>query len=348
MPFQSCQPLISVITPVYNAESYLPRAIDSVLNQSYKNLELILVDDGSTDNCGALCDAAAVKDGRVKVIHQANGGVSAARNAGLAAAQGAYVAWLDSDDYLEPEMLETLLNALQEHGKHVALCNYTNIMMNGTRAARYPSTDEVRVYDRETMMGLILGIGITPVLWANLMERRLYDGIQFPEGHLFEDVRVTYRLHERPGGAVMVMRPLLVRTQRANSISRIRNMSNRVDGGLSYIERYEDAVARWPQYGPAMLVASARTLHLLRQNVLTNSPRKFRGHRKDIGAICAFYRSHKEEILPKDAGFFMRMEFYFLTSGSYLGFAFSKLTDYLALHPRPFILDIKTPGLPPF
>ena len=247
MPEHNARPLVSVITAVYNAKAYLRQCIDSVLAQSYDHLELILVDDGSNDGSEAICDEYARRDSRIRVIHKPNGGVSSARNAGLAAAQGDYIAWLDSDDYFEPAMIERLLTAMQTHGKQIAMCNYTNILVDGKRAVRYKFAQEDRVYPRETMMGFILAVGLTPVLWGNLMARSLYEGISFPEGKLFEDVRNSYKLHERADGAVMVMEPLLVRTQHMDSISRILNLSNRVDGGLAYLDRYNDAVQRWPQ-----------------------------------------------------------------------------------------------------
>ena len=103
--------LISVIVPVYNVEAYLPRCVDSILAQTYKNLEIILVDDGTKDRGGVICDEYAAKDPRVKVIHKENGGLSSARNAGIDVARGEYLAFVDSDDYLEPEAMEVLLNA---------------------------------------------------------------------------------------------------------------------------------------------------------------------------------------------------------------------------------------------
>ena len=100
------KPLLSIIVPVYDVENYLQKCIDSILAQTFTDFELILVEDGSPDNCPALCDAAAAKDARVRVIHQKNGGLSAARNAGLDAARGAWIGFVDSDDYIAPEMYE--------------------------------------------------------------------------------------------------------------------------------------------------------------------------------------------------------------------------------------------------
>ena len=119
------KPLVSIIVPVYNVEEYLERCVDSLLAQTYKNIEIILINDGSIDNSGAICDGFAEKDARVRVIHQLNKGVSAARNAGLDAAQGDYIGFVDSDDYIHPKMYQKLLLALRDSGKNVSVCGYT-------------------------------------------------------------------------------------------------------------------------------------------------------------------------------------------------------------------------------
>ena len=111
------KPLLSIIVPVYDVERYLPKCIDSILAQTFTDFELILVEDGSPDNCPALCDAAAAKDARIRVIHQKNGGLSAARNAGLDAARGKWIGFVDSDDYIAPEMYEALYKAVKAPGR---------------------------------------------------------------------------------------------------------------------------------------------------------------------------------------------------------------------------------------
>ena len=120
---ESGKPEISIIVPVYQVEKYLNECIDSILAQTFTDFELILVDDGSPDNCPALCDAAAKRDSRVRVIHKQNGGVSTARNAGLDAAQGNWIAFVDSDDTVEPEYLEKMHKAVLETGADFAICS---------------------------------------------------------------------------------------------------------------------------------------------------------------------------------------------------------------------------------
>ena len=348
MPCSHSDPLISVITPVYNAKSFLERCIQSVLNQTYEKLELILVDDGSTDGCGEICDAYAQRDGRIRVIHQPNAGVSAARNAGLRAATGGYIAWVDSDDYYGPAFLERMLSAIRTYNVPIAMCNYENQLISGRRSVRYSFAVEDRVYPRDVIIGMVLGYIVTPVLWANLVERALYDGIQFPEGKLFEDVATTYRIYEKADAVALVAEPLFFRVQRPDSISRIQNISNRVEGCLCYIARYEDIAPRWPQYRRAVLVASARQLILLRGNILRNSAKTYRAHAKDIARICAFFRGHTTDILPQEADLWFKLEFRLLTAGRRWSFFLSRLLDQLAGKPGFYLRELKTPDMPEY
>ena len=117
------QPLISVIVPIYNVEKYLDRCVGSIINQTYKNLEIILVDDGSPDNCPQMCDDYAKKDSRIKVVHKENGGLSDARNAGMKVATGEYVSFIDSDDYISLDFYETLLETIVDNDSDIVECS---------------------------------------------------------------------------------------------------------------------------------------------------------------------------------------------------------------------------------
>ncbi len=143
------QPLISVIIPVYNVEPFLSRCLDSVIRQSYRNLEIILIDDGSADASGAICDAYAQKDSRIRVIHQKNAGITGARNAGLAVCTGAYIAFVDSDDAILPDMYEKMLQACQTEAADLAVCGIG--FANGLYRKTFCDTKK-RIYDNRTLM----------------------------------------------------------------------------------------------------------------------------------------------------------------------------------------------------
>jgi len=142
-------PLISIIIPVYNAKEYLRRCLDSILRQNYTNIEVLLIDDGSSDGSEAICDEYALLDKRIKVIHQKNTGVSAARNVGLDLAKGDYISFVDSDDWIENDLLETLLNISKESGSYIVVSNYTrnNKTSNKTNKDSYTNIigDEILI-----------------------------------------------------------------------------------------------------------------------------------------------------------------------------------------------------------
>ena len=138
------EPKISVIVPVYKVEPYLRKCLDSIAGQTYQNLEIILVDDGSPDSCGSICDEYAVQDKRVRVIHKENGGVSSARNAGLAAATGDWIGWVDSDDWIEPDLYSYMLEKVREYGADIAVCSRTEV---------YPDRKVVRGWGEDLVMG---------------------------------------------------------------------------------------------------------------------------------------------------------------------------------------------------
>ena len=136
--------LISIIIPVYNVQNYIRKCLDSVLNQTYKNLEIILVDDGSPDQCGDICDEYAKKDLRVKVVHKTNGGVSSARNVGLDIATGDYVGFVDPDDYIEADMYQILLTEIKDGDFDIVECNYIRHYDDGTNVVK---KNENKIYD---------------------------------------------------------------------------------------------------------------------------------------------------------------------------------------------------------
>lgn len=181
--------LISVIVPVYNVESYLEKCIESIQNQSYKSLEIILVNDGSTDSSGDICDKYAACDKRIRVIHQKNGGISSARNTGLEVANGDYIAFVDSDDYIEPKMYEDLLNFLKEYNLDIIDCGSfrdKNGMITGGC-----NDGQIEIYEKDDALRLAMHDGFTSV-WNKLYKRDIVINIRFPEGRKFEDSAISY------------------------------------------------------------------------------------------------------------------------------------------------------------
>ena len=234
MRLDMAAPTISIIVPVYNVEKYLPRCIDSILAQTFRDFELILVDDGSPDNCPALCDAAAEKDPRVVVLHQKNGGLSAARNAGLEIARGEWVGFVDSDDYIAPEMYETLYHTAISRGGGVQLviCSYTYVDEEDNTLPRESPIKQEKVLDRIEAMDLLGGdrswYYITA--WNKLYAKKLFDTVRFPVGKLHEDEYVVHELFWQCEKIAIVPQALYFYVQRNGSIMRQKSIKRYLDG----------------------------------------------------------------------------------------------------------------------
>ena len=161
--------LISIIVPIYNVEKYIEKCIDSIINQTYKYLQIILVDDGSTDNSGMICDIMAEKDARIVVLHKENGGLVSARKAGLKIANGQYIGFIDGDDYIEPNMYESLINALEESGADIIHSGYYSL--NGSCINFKDDCLDVTGNRNELLSNILLDRGITPSIWSKVFKR---------------------------------------------------------------------------------------------------------------------------------------------------------------------------------
>lgn len=185
--------LISVIVPVYKVEKYLDCCIESIVNQTYQNLEIILVDDGSPDSCPAMCDAWAAKDSRIKVIHKENGGLSDARNAGMFIADGKYIGFVDSDDYIAPEMYQLLYDRMVHDGSDIAACGAEMIYEDGTLAKVLTAPGSRLLSREEAMHAVICESWLKQPVWYKLYKTELVKNIPFPVGKYHEDVFWTYQ-----------------------------------------------------------------------------------------------------------------------------------------------------------
>ena len=187
------RPLISIILPIYNIEAYLDRCMDAVLNQTYDNLEVLMIDDGSPDSCPAMCDAYALKDPRVKALHKENGGLSDARNDGIAHSTGEYIACVDPDDFIELDYIEYLYGLIEKYGTKMSLCQHITEYDNGSVRDHGGKGDEC--LDIETCLRRMLYHDVIDTsAWAKLYHRSLFENVSYPKGKIFEDIGTTYAL----------------------------------------------------------------------------------------------------------------------------------------------------------
>ena len=208
--------LISVIVPVYNVEKYLEECVNSIINQTYKNLEIILVDDGSKDNSSKMCDELAKKDSRIKVIHKENGGISDVRNVGIENSRGKYIQFIDSDDFMEDNMIETLYKDILENEADVSMCSYY-LFKDGVKTT--DATYKKEIYNKEQILKeILLDERVRSYLWNKLFKKSLFSGIYFPKGKVFEDIYVIPFIFEKSNKVVFNNIPLYYYRQREGSI----------------------------------------------------------------------------------------------------------------------------------
>lgn len=209
--------LISIIIPVYKVEKYLEKCIQSVINQTYKNIQIILVDDGSPDNCGKICDEYAKKDHRIEVIHKSNGGLSDARNKGLEIAKGEYIGFVDSDDYIESDMYEVLYNLLKQYNVDVSICNFYTVSQE--KIAIKNADNGIKEYNRiEILKEILLDNNIQSYAWNKLYNKDLFDEIKYPVGKKYEDIGTTFYLLEKCNKVVVTGKPEYYYINRQDSI----------------------------------------------------------------------------------------------------------------------------------
>ncbi len=212
-------PLISVIVPVYKVEPYLDRCVESIVNQTYRNLEIILVDDGSPDNCPQMCDAWAEKDARIKVVHKENGGLSDARNAGMAAATGELIGFVDSDDWIEPQMYQCLFDAMVNTESDISSCGARRIWLDGRPLQELLSVNRDCVFDHEAAMeAMITSKGLVQTVWNKLYRRNMIEGISFLAGVIHEDEFWSWRVLSSAQRVVTVKESYYNYLQRDSSI----------------------------------------------------------------------------------------------------------------------------------
>ena len=235
---------ISVIVPIYNVEQYLRKCIDSIINQTYKNLEIILVDDESPDNCGQICDDYAKKDTRIKVIHKKNGGLSDARNAGLEVCTGNFLSFVDSDDWIELNTYEIMMKSMNEYNADMVVSNI-NYVYKDKVESKY-SEDKIRCFNKEEAMKELIRDGLVQaVVWNKLYKREFIDNLRFKVGKLNEDEFFTYKICAKAERIVYTPEALYQYRQREDSIMGTYSLK-RLDSVDAIYERLQFIKNKFP------------------------------------------------------------------------------------------------------
>ena len=267
---------ISVIIPVYGVEKYLEKCVSSVLAQTWEDLEVILVDDGSPDNCPAICDALAARDSRIRVLHQPNGGLSAARNAGLDIAGGAYIGFVDGDDYIAPDMYEKLYAALTDTGADMSVCGYRYVDEDGAPAMDLPPLPRQVMTPDEVFRQMERPFSEWRYVTAvnRLYRRELFEGLRFRVGKVHEDEFLAHHVLARCGTVAVIPDEPYFYVQHTGSIMNASVTVRRLDAVEALMERYDFYRARGLR-GPAAGVLE-HAYHVLWQVVEQVDVRRYR------------------------------------------------------------------------
>lgn len=276
---------ISIIVPVYNVEQYLETCINSILQQSYREIEIILVDDGSTDSSGTLCDQLAKTDARIKVIHKKNGGLSDTRNAGLEVATGEYIGFVDSDDCVFPDMYERLLTLLNTYHADIAICDKIEFY-EGETPEFTKIASSIKVFNQEQAIDALADdVGLRSHVWNRLYSASLFNNLRFDVGKAYEDVYIMHRLFLRARKVVVTNEPMYCYLQRDSSILGTLNLKKRMDLFWGYARRYEETIVRYPDAAKKTVIP----MYYCMWDIIKHSNLK---NKAEIKKIIAFYKKN--------------------------------------------------------
>lgn len=238
--------LISIIIPIYNVQKYLNKCVKSVLEQTYGNLEIILVDDGSTDSSGEICDKCKESDERIVVIHKKNGGLSDARNAGIDISKGEYLFFLDADDYLSPNAIEIMYSKIISENADLAICNFT---WTNSEGEKFCGEDVIcdEILNKEDLLGKLVKSDnfYYVVAWNKLYARKLFEKLRFTYGKIHEDEFIVHRIFGECNKAVSLSEILYYYIKTNNSITTSNTSIKRLD----YIEALDDRIKYYKENG---------------------------------------------------------------------------------------------------
>lgn len=246
MDYFNIDPLVSVIIPVYNVRPYLRESLDSVLAQTYQNLEILIIDDGSTDGSGEICDEYQQKDPRIRVIHQENRGLSAARNAGLDRMTGEIVAFLDPDDAFLPEMIRAMTDVMKRHRADIVCCKAAafrttrRMNMEQIRNQNDKLSGQENILTTTKALSALIDGQLSFMVWNKIYTKHLWEKLRFPVGHVIEDIRIMHLLLAAADHIGTIDQKLVLHRIRSDSITRSHSAKNIMDSLLAWkiLEEY--------------------------------------------------------------------------------------------------------------
>lgn len=283
---------VSIIIPVYNSEQYLTECLNSVVSQTYDSINLILIDDGSSDASGKICDGFASSDPRIRVIHTENQGVSEARNTGIAESSGDYVCFVDSDDYVAPDYIEYLLNLLEDNDTDISVCQRED--------SRRKVKENKTLTDNKSCMNAFVKTGeIDSVVWGKLYKRHLFDGVFFPAGKRYEDEFTIYKLIAKANKITIGSEPKYHYRKNGNSFMN-RSFSEKDFEWIEAMEEQKDFIAQ--NYPELISPANARIIYSVNKCAEKMSAAGIY-HDDKIKEMQHLYRAYEKDFLKGKSSF---------------------------------------------
>lgn len=316
--------LLSIIIPVYNVEKYLDKCIQSVINQTYLKTEIILVDDGSTDSSGYLCDLWAKKDRRISVIHKPNGGLSSARNAGLNIAKGEYIGFVDSDDFIELDMYKTMMDAIFTTKKDIACCGRI-IDLWGERNKKEYTIENLTVFNsEEAIKETLLLTKIDVSSCDKIFKKTLFNTIVYPEGKISEDASIIFNLINKSNGIVHVGKPYYHYVYRKNSISKSEYDHKKYDSYKNCLSTQKFIGNNYPKLKRYCKIYCTLVCGCLLQSMEETGTaiNKYKHDFKDYKKM--FNKGYLSLILEKDISLKLKIKYTFILLNKYSMFLFFK------------------------
>ena len=285
--------LISVIVPIYNVVNYLDKCIESILNQTYSELEIILVNDGSTDSSLEKCNNFQKKDCRIKVLNKKNGGLSDARNYGIYNSQGKYLAFIDSDDYIEKDMIEKLYCAIKKTEADMAICGFFESYSN--QIQKKGIVDQCKVFSTEEAIKNITDL--YPMAWNKLYKKELFADIRYPVGKYHEDTFVIFQLFEKCSKIVAINDCLYYYIRRKNTISKSDFQVKHLDLIKAWKYNYQFVCDRYPDLEPVIFSKYMMAYFQVLDKILTSDKRVIERNKSYLKSVSKTLKKNKKSIV---------------------------------------------------
>ena len=287
------EPLVSVIVPVFNAQRTLHRCVNSIINQTYRNIEILLIDDESTDESGIIVDNYSKEDERIVVIHKENGGLSTARNCGLEKMHGSWVAFVDADDWIEPDTIRTVIS----NSSGVDICGFGRSKDSPSKNTLWAPSESIITIDSTTAIQYLIETNqIRQAVWDKVFRRELFIEVRFPDGYYYEDIRTTYRLIRAAKRVRLLPNIFYHYVQNEGSIVHVFSVKNRLDRWTASFELYNVFAGENERYKVSCIRLCVYAIFWAWGSLWKADTNELKEERERINEMVSFSKKHWSDV----------------------------------------------------